>query len=175
MLKVIECPTMLREDDTQNFTLFLAGGITGCPDWQKEMIQRFKNEDITLINPRRASFDITDPTMSAQQIDWENEHLILADAILFWFPFETLCPITLFELAKYAQRGKKIFVACHPAYARAFDVKHQLSLMRPDVTVHSSWEPMIAEAIAWGRTITLDYELLMKTIDQPAPLIQPAE
>lgn len=167
MMNVIECPTTLLTDHSDNFSIFLAGGISNCPDWQKEMIQRFKAEDVTLINPRRYSFNIEDPTMSAQQIDWEHDHLEQADAILFWFPFETLCPITLFELGKYSQAGKPLFVGCHPAYARAFDVKHQLSLIRPDVTVHDSWEPMIAEAIHWNRHLAQEYANLMATIEHP--------
>jgi hypothetical protein len=131
--------------------VFLAGGISGCPDWQKEMIARFKGVDdhLVLVNPRRASFDITNPSESDFQIEWEATHLHMCDAAIFWFPFHTLCPITLFEIGKHAEQGMTLFVGCHPAYARAFDVRKQLSLMRPDIVVHDSFTPLVEQTIDW--------------------------
>ena len=37
-------------------SLFLAGGITGCPNWQKEIIVKLKDLPLVRFNPRRASF-----------------------------------------------------------------------------------------------------------------------
>ena len=33
--------------------LFLAGGITNCPDWQADALALLSNQDITVANPRR--------------------------------------------------------------------------------------------------------------------------
>lgn len=151
-MKVIQCP------DYQVFFLdyivFLGGGISGCPDWQKEMIARFKHLDdkFVIANPRRPNFDITDPKASSFQIEWEFNHLQLADAVIFWFPYNTLCPITLYELGVYAQAGVPLFVGCHPAYQRKFDVEKQLSLLRPDVVVHDNWEPLVKSVEDWYNT-----------------------
>lgn len=153
-MNAITCPDVYVPG--KNFSLFIAGGISGCSDWQPEMMKRFKDVDIDLINPRRCNFDITNPKMSEEQINWEHKHLELADAILFWFPFETLCPITLFELGKYAASDKPIFVGCHPAYGRAFDVKHQLSLIRGDVTVRDNWEELVADVLEYHDVYWVD-------------------
>lgn len=148
-MNIVECPDILRMNGDCP-SVFLAGGITGCDDWQKEMIQRFKGQNVTLINPHRQNFDVTDPHMSSEQIEWEHHHLEISGAILFWFPFATLCPITLFELGKYAaQQNKTIFVGCHPAYARKFDVEKQLSLLRPHVLVRDNFQDMVDDVMNW--------------------------
>lgn len=113
-------------------SIFLAGGISDCHDWQIEVAQWFKDTDFLVINPRRKDFTICDST---EQIVWEHTRLRQADMILFWFPCETVCPITLFELGIWAGREKPIFVGCHPDYSRRFDVRLQMSLENIDVYV----------------------------------------
>lgn len=152
-MRVIECPTVLEEEDTHidDIRIFLGGGISNCGNWQREMIQRFKSFDdsLILINPRRADFDITNPDMSSEQIEWEYDHLHRSSAVLFWFPYETLCPITLYELGVHAAAGTKIFVGCHPGYQRKFDVEKQLSLVRPDVAVHDNFADLVSDISDW--------------------------
>lgn len=148
-MRVIECPAEYVPDITSP-SIFLGGGITGCPDWQSDMIQRFDDLDYgTLVNPRRAFFDVADPEATPVQIEWEFRHLQLVDAIMFWFPCETLCPIALFELGAAATRQAKIFVGCHPEYARRIDVEHQLRLLRPDVTVSLSLDGVELSVRRW--------------------------
>jgi hypothetical protein len=125
--------------------VFLAGGITNCPDWQQDVIKSQGNEDIVLMNPRRVNFDVSDPTQEEFQIEWEHCHLIFSNIILFWFPEETLCPITLFELGKVAAQGKAMVVGCHPGYKRRRDVIHQLGHLRPGIVVRDSLEAVIAD------------------------------
>jgi hypothetical protein len=48
----------------------LAGGITGCPDWQSKLINLLRNEDIVIFNLRRKNFPIHDPTAVEEQIKW---------------------------------------------------------------------------------------------------------
>lgn len=157
-MQVIECPNELDINQTRNARIvFLAGGISNCPDWQKEMIARFKDVDdgLILVNPRRDSFDVTNPNESDFQIDWEHRHLSIADAILFWFPFNTLCPITLYELGVHAASGRDsgeavpLFVGCHPAYPRQFDVVKQLSLIRPEINVRDNFTPLVEDVKNW--------------------------
>jgi hypothetical protein len=39
MALIIEAPNEIYSvENNKNINLFLAGGITNCPDWQKEMI-----------------------------------------------------------------------------------------------------------------------------------------
>lgn len=126
--------------------LFLAGGITGAEDWQRSAIELLADEDGALFNPRRP--DEFKAEYAEEQIEWEHDALRLSDAILFWFPPQTLCPITLFELGVWSsQRLIPIFVGTHPDYQRRYDVVKQLSLSTPQVRVHSTVEDTVADYI----------------------------
>ncbi len=121
-------------------TVFLGGGITGCPDWQREVVGLLADLPVVLLNPRRALFPIGDPTAAPQQIEWEFRHLRKADAILFWFPEEALCPISLYELGAWsvyrdARGPRPLFVGVHPGYPRRQDIEIQTRLVRPDIPV----------------------------------------
>jgi hypothetical protein len=143
-VKVIESPTEYQVEG--DAAIFLAGGITDCPDWQTQIIEMLKGVDVVLLNPRRANFPIHDPTAAQKQIDWEHRHLRKADSILFWFPQETLCPIVLYELGAWSMTKKMLFVGVHPGYRRKQDVEIQTKLVRPDVEVVSSL-PLLALAV----------------------------
>lgn len=157
-MNLIECPNTanLSKEDVR---VFLGGGISNCPDWQAEMIGRFVDMDskFTLMNPRRASFDVSSVADSDFQIEWEYFHLSAADAVIFWFPYNTLCPITLYELGVHAAMDTTIFVGCHPAYPRKFDVEKQLSLIRPDVTVHDNFAPLVQDVKDWYASVRAEW------------------
>ena len=123
-------------------SVFLAGGITGCPGWQQEMRSLLQDTDLVLLNPRRAHFPIGDPSAAKEQIAWEWNHLRHANGILFWFPCETLCPITLYELGAWSMTSKPIFVGVHPDYKRRQDVEIQTQLSRPNVVITYSLEDL---------------------------------
>jgi len=116
-------------------SLFLAGGITGCENWQQEMRKFLNNVPIVLFNPRRKDFPIDDPSAAQAQIEWEFEYLRKASMILFWFPKETLCPIVLYELGSWSMTDKKIFVGIHPEYKRKQDVEIQTKLVREEIQI----------------------------------------
>ena len=130
--ETLEMPKRIRYEGN---SLFLAGGITGCPDWQQRMKIALVNVDVVLFNPRRKDFPINDPTAAEIQIKWEYEYLRKASMILFWFPEETLCPIVLYELGAWSMTDKKIFVGIHPLYKRKQDVEIQTKLARPFVNI----------------------------------------
>jgi hypothetical protein len=134
-MNYVECPQTAATSPS----LFLAGGITGCPNWQAIVVEQLQDTPLTLFNPRRGQFPIHDPTASEVQIRWEYDHLRKADAILFWFPWETLCPIVLYELGAWSMTNKPLFVGVHPHYQRHRDVQIQTALVRPDVAIVYSW------------------------------------
>lgn len=124
--------------------LFLAGGISNCPDWQREAIELVDHLPGALLNPRRQGEFTED--IASEQIEWEYNALKTVQAVVFWFPKETLCPITLFELGVFTQRKDvKVFVGTHPDYARRFDVIKQLSLARPEIQVQSNVSDLMNE------------------------------
>lgn len=149
-------------------SLFLAGGITGCNNWQNDAAERlhYKAPNLVLLNPRRENFPIDDPSASEEQIRWEHKHLRLATAILFWFPEETLCPITLFEYGRWLAATnlfthnhpimmipKKLFVGCSYNYQRRSDVIIQTSLERPTQVVHNTLYDVLKEVEKWNAKI----------------------
>lgn len=136
-------------------SLFLAGGITGCPDWQKGMIDTLKDTPLVLFNPRRASFPIEEQGEARAQIEWEYTHLRKATAISFWFPCETLNPIVLYELGAWSMTNKPLFVGVHPAYQRREDVAIQTALARPDVHVVTNLEALAQEIVAWANQVNV--------------------
>lgn len=133
-MRYIEAPE-LDTFTTLEPTLFLAGGITGCPDWQQEVVTLLADTPLVLFNPRRENFPMHDPSAANAQITWEHAYLRRAEAILFWFPSETLCPITLYELGAWSMTTKPLFVGVHPDYQRRHDVEIQTRLVRPDVGI----------------------------------------
>jgi hypothetical protein len=139
--------------DARGRGLFLAGGITGCPDWQAQVIAALHDQDVTLLNPRRPHFPIGDPTAAEEQIRWEYDHFRLADAALFWFPAESICAIALFELGAWLAgghlRGARLFLATHPDYPRRQDVLIQTRLRDPAVVVGDSLAGLVGDVRAW--------------------------
>lgn len=139
-------------------TLFLAGGISNCSDWQKYFINMIKMEyyhyspdshySLLCLNPRRSTFDVNNPKESELQIKWEFDRLKESDNIVFWFPQETLCPITLFEYGKhFTDRNKRLFVGTHKNYKRRFDIVYQTKLERPDIIIHDNLDSLIEEVV----------------------------
>jgi len=132
--------------------LFLAGGITGCHDWQSEVVAKLTGVDnLVLLNPRRKEWPIDNPDESTKQIKWEHAHLLRADAILFWFPRETVCPIALFELGSWLPRPKPVFVGTHTEYSRRMDVVVQCGLERPGLKVVHSLDALCEQVLEWHR------------------------
>ena len=116
-------------------SVFLAGGITNCPDWQSDIVKMLVDTDLTLLNPRRADFPIGDPDAAFDQIQWEHNALRAAENILFWFPCDTICPIVLYELGAWSMSDKPIYVGVHRDYQRRQDVEIQTGLVRPDIKI----------------------------------------
>lgn len=124
--------------------LFLGGGISNCPDWQQEIITYLADTPGIALNPRRSG-EFTE-NIADEQITWEYHALRTASTVLFWFPKETLCPITLLELGVFTQRPQtRLVVGTHPDYGRRFDVIKQLELARPEVVVQSSIQDLAQE------------------------------
>ncbi|MGE3809463.1 MAG: hypothetical protein AB7K24_32770 [Gemmataceae bacterium] len=80
--------------------------------------------------------------------------MVKADAIMFWFPCETLCPITLFELGKWVATDKKLFIGHHPEYQRKNDIRIQVGLVRGKrQKIHDSLEGVAGEIKRWEMNV----------------------
>lgn len=147
-MRYVECPAIYSGND---LSLFLAGGISGCLDWQKVLIDLLQDTNFTILNPRRQKFDLSKKDIEDEQISWEYSHLNKASAVSFWFPCETLCPITLYELGKQSMSSKPIFVGVHPEYSRKKDLEIQTSLIRPEVKIVYSLEELAKQIMGWSK------------------------
>ena len=138
-MRVITCPNIYHRVSGE-FSIFLAGGITGAPDWQKEVVDRFDTQKffvnhphlarsyrrVALINPRRPDFDTSKASSSIEQIAWEKAALDKADTVFFWFPKEAMCHITMFELGVALGQNRPIRVGVEPGYCRELDIHEQV-------------------------------------------------
>ncbi len=149
----------------KDISIFLAGGISGTKDWQGELVTKLTASDLTLVNPRRKSGLDKTGDAAKQQIKWEHSQMLRCDAVSFWFPPETLCPIALFELGKWVARPKKIFVGCDPAYQRKFDVEVQCGLERPYLVVVDNIDDLAKQILEWENKKKSDF--FSKDKDQP--------
>jgi len=149
-MRYIEAPEEYGGSDK---SLFLAGGITNCENWQIKLVELLADQDIILLNPRRKKYPENNPNIDKEQITWEHEHLKKATAVSFWFSNETLCPITLFELGKLLMSNKKIFVGVHPLYRRKKDVEIQTKLIQPEIKILYSLEEIAHQIKEWLRVI----------------------
>lgn len=159
----VEAPDKIPDSVNHMCTtsIFLAGGISGCSNWQPimvDMLADIKNlaneiEELIVFNPRRKNFDATNKSMSVEQIEWEYKYINDSDMISFWFPPETVCPITLFELGgqlhsdKHAQADYDypIFVGCHELYPRKLDLEIQLGLANPKIKIANTIEELVCQ------------------------------
>ncbi len=79
MAEIVIAPNEVYAVESYGWTkVFLAGGITNCPDWQSVVCKYLMPFDGTIIyNPRRVIW--TPDISSEEQIVWEYRHLESAD------------------------------------------------------------------------------------------------
>ncbi len=141
----------LNEYSGKKKKIFLAGGISNCKDWQCELKDYLKDEDVVLFNPRRDNFTLNKKN-SMKQIEWEFNSFKKSNAVSFWFTHETLCPITLFELGKESELSIPVFVGIDPKYVRRLDLEIQLKLLRPEIKIVYSIKDLAKQLKNWIRT-----------------------
>jgi nucleoside 2-deoxyribosyltransferase len=147
---------LLLPDDLQgripddDVVIFLAGSIDEgrAERWQDEAVDFLSARDVTILNPRRSTWDadlrqdIDEPEFE-RQVDWELDGIERADVVLFHFSPAGPAPITLLELGKATALDKRVVVSCPPGYWRRGNV--QVVCRRSGVTVHDSLEIALAE------------------------------
>lgn len=126
--------------------VFLAGGIRGTGIWQDEAGLHLSTAGLTVANPRRPGL-LDDPATEPDQIRWEADHLERARVALFWFPGPGDHPIAMYELGRWAAVGKPLVVGCPEDYARRTNIVTQLSLLRPELVVHTSLRDVLAATL----------------------------
>jgi len=155
----VEAPAPYTPGPRDGPSIFLAGGITGCEDWQSRARELLGDAPIVLFNPRRAAYDFERGDALAEQVAWEYRHLQQADLTLFWFPAcdprVTVQPITLFELgsavAEARLRGRRLTVGADPRYPRRLDVERQLHHALPGEQLYDTLQDTVAAGLSVSR------------------------
>ena len=125
--------------------IFLAGGVTYSPNWQKEALKMLAGTDLIVANPRRDEIISAIGETARQQVIWEFENLKSAKVVLFWFPnAETI--ITFLELGKELARKSRIVVGVDPGYNRRFDIETQVHLELPRAVVYTTLDETVRVA-----------------------------
>lgn len=106
-------------------SIFLAGTIDdgASINWQEKVIDKLKELDITLLNPRVEYWNndikqsASDPAFK-RQVDWEQDGLKFADIIFMYFVGGSRSIISMSELGQYSNSGKIIVVADNDYFKR---------------------------------------------------------
>lgn len=133
---IVMTPDTEYKPTENDVCVFLAGGITGCPDWQKEIIKKLDDRcdtaTLVVMNPRRENFPIHDPHAARDQIAWEYKNLERADIFSMYF-CESVSdqPICMYELGRNLLRMQmrfpadwqnRIIISVEDGYKRKQDV-----------------------------------------------------
>lgn len=149
MAQLIKAPS---EEKPKYISVFLAGGITNCGDWQKEVEEHLSSiQELSVINPRNDKFDVTDISASRKQIKWEFEHLEKTDIFSIYFCNSgSVQPICLYELGRNIVRMQqrfpndwedRIVISIENGYSRYLDVVEQTSLCAPKLWININATP----------------------------------
>lgn len=125
----VQAPKPLTKEKNSK-AIFLAGSIDmgKAIDWQKQIKEYCKDENVTFFNPRRDDFDpelkqdINNPPFR-EQVEWELNALDASDIIVFFFDPKGKAPITLMELGIHTNsKDKKLIVCCEDGFWRKGNV-----------------------------------------------------
>lgn len=148
-MKVITAPEYYVPT-REEITVFLAGGITNCEDWQKEVIDYLKSlpeektDKLVIFNPRRDKWPKNSDTEEIRrQINWEADYIRSADIFTMYFTNTEKSdqPICFYELGKYANRNNDI-ISYQEGFKRALDVEFQMSINNIYSCVHKNITPV---------------------------------
>jgi hypothetical protein len=130
-------------------SVFLAGSIEmgKARLWQDELTKLLSDMKITVLNPRREDWNKewkqeTDFGPFKQQVDWEMDHLEVADVIALYFQPGTMSPISLLELGLHAA-SRKVIVCCPKDFWRRGNV--EIVCMRYGLTMVETFEELATE------------------------------
>lgn len=149
MAQIIKAPS---KEEPKYISVFLAGGITNCGDWQKEVEKHLDHiEELSVINPRNDKFDITNEKASKNQIKWEFDRLERADIFSMYFCNSgSVQPICLYELGRNIVRMQqrfpndwedRIVISIENGYSREFDVIMQTRLCASRLWIFTNASP----------------------------------
>ena len=153
----VEAPTSLDSLGEMGLpVVFLAGGITNCPNWQqyvRKILEEMELPQFYLVNPRRDNFPIHDPNAAREQITWEFHALNQSEIFSMWYSnADSDQPICMYELGRHLARFANsevdyVCIGVEPGYRRAQEVAIQTELVMEECS---------ADITEWSRTNSLE-------------------
>ena len=144
-MRLVTAPESL-EVGLDLISVFLAGGITDCPEWQREVIAKLDDLDCVVFNPRRDNFPIDDPGAADEQIAWEFNALSRCNIFSMWFcNSKSDQPICFYELGRNLalHSADTIIVGCDSGFRRKQDVIIQTKLAIPEIKVRLDFDEYV--------------------------------
>lgn len=158
-MRIITAP-YYYEPFAKDTSVFLAGGITNCGNWQQKIIKQlvdnydYDYDSLVVFNPRRENFPIWDKSAAYEQIEWEFKMLERCDIFSMYFPSgESDQPICMYELGRNILRMQmrfpadwrdRIIISVEDGYKRKQDVLIQTGLATQDtVLINTQTSPWI--------------------------------
>jgi hypothetical protein len=130
-MREIKPPNLVASWAMGRASMFIAGTIDNgnSEDWQTKLVAALEHIPyIDLYNPRRDDWDSTwkqdysDPKFK-EQVDWELEHIELADIVFFFIGKDSKSPISLMELGLVARHEDQIVIVfCEDGFYRKGNV-----------------------------------------------------
>jgi len=143
MIEIVQAPNYSK---LKGIELFLAGGISNCPNWQLELSEKIRNDQTLIKLFKRSNLIVYNPRCKElpnenPQIIWEFDKLKKSKIISFWFSNGSVNPITLFEYGShFKDKKKKIIIGCDNLYERKNNVILQTELAMPNLEVMSNFD-----------------------------------
>ena len=105
-------------------------------------------DNVTVFNPRRDDFDVTDKNAEIEQIKWEHSWLTRCDIFSCFFEAsESIQPITLYELGRYAKnKNYDPVITVQKGYLRERDVLIQTAIDKLPVNYISGEDAILQHA-----------------------------
>ena len=137
-MRIITAPHGLGTDLSRYITVFLAGGITNCRDWQSEVIDilyehKSELDKLAILNPRRPDFPMDDPKAGEKQIKWEFNMLNRCDIFSMYFcnTEKSDQPICFYELGRNLAitPEDQVVISTEAGFRRELDVLMQTGLV----------------------------------------------
>lgn len=124
-MKLYKAPQEYPKDGIK---IFLAGSIEmgNCEDWQTQLTHQLEPFDVTILNPRRDDFDVSQEQSIQndyfrEQVEWELQALEDVDIIVMYLDPTTKAPISLMELGLFKDRN--IVVCCPDGFWRKGNIE----------------------------------------------------
>ncbi len=132
-------PYNIRNLDLFGRSIILAGSneMGKAIDWQQEIVDLLKDEDVIILNPRRDNWDSSwiqsiDNPQFREQVEWELYGVENATMILMCFMPNTISPISMLELG-LCIKNRNVIVYCPNEFHRKGNIDVTCALYRVPV------------------------------------------